>query len=40
MLCNMFEERTLIIGTDVMLQFLNTPPPLRFDHGPLAIPPF
>jgi len=32
----MFEPLTLIIGTDAMLQFLNTQLLLRFGNGPLA----
>src|SRR5215468_12693237 len=40
LLCNMFEPLTLIIGTDAMLQFLNTQLPLRFGNGPLAMHPF
>ena len=37
LLCNMFEQLTLIIGTDATLQFLNLQLPLRFGNGPLAM---
>jgi hypothetical protein len=37
-LCNGFEQLTVIVGTDPMLQFVHMPLPIRFGHGPLAMP--
>src|SRR5438067_5866278 len=37
LLCNGFEQLTVIIGTDPVLQFVHMQLPIRFGNGPLAM---